>query len=81
MSNGELTAYDPKLDSTITQLYNEGKLPERLHNCLVRANINTVRELIAKTPKELLAIVWFGEKSLAEVVNMLDDMGLELKQT
>ncbi|MGD9753570.1 MAG: DNA-directed RNA polymerase subunit alpha C-terminal domain-containing protein, partial [Acidimicrobiia bacterium] len=54
-------------------------LSERPRNCLPRAQINTIGELIEKTEDDLLAITNFGQKSLDEVVAKLDERGLTLR--
>jgi DNA-directed RNA polymerase subunit alpha len=54
-------------------------LSERPRNCLKRAQINTIGELIEKTEDDLLAITNFGQKSLDEVVAKLDERGLTLR--
>lgn len=54
-------------------------LSERPRNCLRRAQIQTVGELIEKTPDDLLNITNFGQKSLDEVVDKLDELGFGLK--
>lgn len=53
-------------------------LSERAQNCLKRAQINTVGDLISHTPKELLQITNFGEKSLREVQEVLAAYELSL---
>jgi DNA-directed RNA polymerase subunit alpha len=76
---GELavsTAGSPDLDLPIEEL----DLSERPRNCLKRAQINTVGELLQKTVDDLLAITNFGQKSLDEVVAKLDERGLSLHQ-
>ena len=45
-----------------------------------RAQINTVGELIQRTPDELLSITNFGQKSLDEVLVRLDERGLALRE-
>ena len=50
----------------------------RTFNCLRREGIATVGELIQKTPAELLAIRNFGKKSLTEVQDKLQTLGLSL---
>ena len=55
------------------------ELTERPRNCLKRAQINTLSELLDKTPDDLLAITNFGEKSLDEVIAKLDERGLSLR--
>ncbi len=54
-------------------------LSERPRNCLRRAQIQTVGELIEKTAEDLLNITNFGQKSLDEVVDKLDELGFGLK--
>lgn len=53
-------------------------LSERPRNCLRRANINTVGDLVKSTEKDLLAITNFGHKSLEEVQVKLDSLGLSI---
>jgi len=54
-------------------------LSERPRNCLKRAQINTVGELLTKTEDDLLNITNFGQKSLDEVKQKLDERGLSLR--
>ena len=54
-------------------------LSERPRNCLKRAQINTVGELLQKTEEDLLNITNFGQKSLDEVKLKLDERGLTLR--
>lgn len=54
-------------------------LSERPRNCLKRAQINTVGELLTKTEDDLLNITNFGQKSLDEVKQKLDERGLTLR--
>ncbi len=55
-------------------------LSVRSFNCLKRAGIDTVGELVAYTPDEMLKIRNLGEKSLQEVQEKLDEHGLELEE-
>ncbi len=64
----------PDLDLPIEDL----DLSERPRNCLKRAQVNTVGELLQKTEDDLLAITNFGQKSLDEVTAKLDERGLSL---
>ena len=64
----------PALKLTIEEL----DLSVRSFNCLKRAQINTVRDLIAKTPEEMMKVRNMGKKSLDEVQNKLEKMGLSL---
>ncbi|MDA8056541.1 MAG: DNA-directed RNA polymerase subunit alpha [Actinomycetota bacterium] len=65
----------PDLDLRIEEL----DLSERPRNCLKRAQVNTIGELIERTEDELLNITNFGQKSLDEVIQKLDERGLSLK--
>jgi DNA-directed RNA polymerase subunit alpha len=65
----------PDLDLPIEDL----DLSERPRNCLKRAQVNTVGELVQKTEDDLLAITNFGQKSLDEVLQKLDERGLALR--
>lgn len=64
----------PALKLTIEEL----DLSVRSFNCLKRANINTVRDLISRTPEEMMKVRNMGKKSLDEVQNKLAMMGLSL---
>ncbi len=75
---GELidaTVSSPDLDLPIEDL----DLSERPNNCLKRAQVNTVGELLTKTEDDLLNITNFGQKSLDEVKAKLDERGLTLR--
>lgn len=65
------------LEMTIEEL----ELSVRSSNCLKRANINTVEELTEKTEDEMLKVRNLGKKSLDEVKNKLEELGLSLKET
>ena len=54
-------------------------LSERPRNCLKRAQIDTVGQLLDRTEDDLFAITNFGQKSLDEVLEKLDERGLALK--
>ncbi len=71
---GSSTSGSPDLDQPIEDL----DLSERPRNCLKRAQINTIGELVERTQPELLAITNFGQKSLDEVIQRLDERGLSL---
>ena len=68
------TQRDKVLEMTIEEL----DLSVRSFNCLKRANINTVEDLIFKTEGEMMKVRNLGHKSLEEVVNKLAMMGLSL---
>ena len=50
----------------------------RSYNCLKNANIRTIRELVLKTEAEMLKTKNFGRKSLNEIKEILQTMGLSL---
>lgn len=52
----------------------------RTVNCLMSAGIETIEQLVERTPKELLKIRNFGRKSLQEVQRKLEEYGLSLKE-
>jgi DNA-directed RNA polymerase subunit alpha len=72
---GATTTGSPDLDLPIEDL----DLSERPRNCLKRAQVNTIGELVEKTVDDLLAITNFGQKSLDEVIQKLDERGLSLR--
>ena len=65
----------PDLDLSIEDL----DLSERPRNCLKRAQINTVGELLLRSEEDLLNITNFGQKSLDEIKLKLDERGLSLR--
>ena len=65
---------DSKLSMTIDEL----DLSVRSFNCLKRANINTVADLIGKTGEDMMKVRNMGKKSLDEVQKKLEMMGLSL---
>ena len=56
----------------------ELELSVRSYNCLKRAGINTVQELVGKTPEEMMKVRNLGKKSLDEVLAKLKELGLQL---
>ena len=54
-------------------------LSERPRNCLKRGQINTIGELLLKSTDDLLNITNFGQKSLDEIIQKLDERGLTLR--
>ncbi len=65
----------PDLDLPIEDL----DLSERPRNCLKRGQINTIGELLLKSIDDLLNITNFGQKSLDEIIQKLDERGLTLR--
>ena len=54
-------------------------LSVRSYNCLKRANINTIEDLTRKSKDDMLKVRNLGLKSLEEVINKLEGMGLSLR--
>jgi DNA-directed RNA polymerase subunit alpha len=69
------TSTSPELDLAIEEL----DLSERPRNCLKRARVDTIGQLVQKSEDDLLAITNFGSKSLEEVIQKLDERGLSLR--
>ena len=59
----------------------ELELSVRSFNCLKRANINTVEELVNKTSDEMMKVRNLGRKSLDEVLQKLKDLNLHLRDS
>jgi DNA-directed RNA polymerase subunit alpha len=64
------------LDLTIEEL----DLSVRSYNCLKRAGINMVSELIEKTEEDMMKVRNLGKKSLEEVQQKLAELGLALRK-
>ena len=69
------TSTSPDLELPIEEL----DLSERPRNCLKRARIDSIGQLVQKSEDDLLAITNFGAKSLEEVIQKLDERGLSLR--
>ena len=65
-------------DKVMEMTIDDMDLSVRSYNCLKRANINTVEDLISKTEDEMMKVRNLGRKSLEEVINKLAMMGLSL---
>lgn len=63
-------------DKVMEMTIDDMDLSVRSYNCLKRANINTVEDLISKTEEEMMKVRNLGRKSLEEVINKLAMMGL-----
>ena len=77
--DGSLSASGPAtgnehLDKSVEEL----ELSVRSYNCLKNANIRTIRELVLKSEAEMLKTKNFGRKSLNEIKDILQTMGLGL---
>ncbi|NLY84780.1 MAG: DNA-directed RNA polymerase subunit alpha [Tissierellia bacterium] len=72
---------DDKKDKVLEMTVEELDLSVRSYNCLKRANINTVEELIQRTPEDMMKVRNLGKKSLEEVERKLAELGLSLKKS
>lgn len=68
---------DKVLEMTIEEL----DLSVRSYNCLKRAGINSVEELVDKSEEDMMKVRNLGRKSLEEVIKKLEDLGLGLRKT
>ncbi len=65
----------PELDMPIEDLL----LSQRPHNCLKRAQVNTIGDLVTRSEEELMGLPNFGAQSINEVKAKLDERGLALR--
>jgi len=75
---------EARVDSQLSRLYampiEELELSVRPYNCLKRAGIHTVGDLVSRTEEEIISVKNFGRKSLDEVKEKLATLGLSLKK-
>jgi DNA-directed RNA polymerase subunit alpha len=74
ISDQDRELYYDKLSKSVDEL----ELSVRSYNCLKNANIRTIGELVQKTEAEMLKTKNFGRKSLNEIKEILQGMGLSL---
>jgi DNA-directed RNA polymerase subunit alpha len=72
---------EPARDKILEMTIEELDLSVRSYNCLKRAGINTVEDLINKTEDEMMKVRNLGRKSLEEVVQKLEALDLKLALT
>ena len=68
-------------DKILTMPIDDLDLSVRSHNCLKRAGINTVYELVQKTEDEMMKVRNLGRKSLEEVKKKMGELGLSLRES
>ncbi len=73
-----LAASDPSIEAKLNMSVAELGLSVRATNCLESDNINSVRDLVARTPEQLLEVRNFGDSTLTEVREKLTELGLRL---
>ena len=76
--SGNGSGGDPELEMKLNMSLAELNLSVRAGNCLESENINTVRDLVALSEDQLLEVRNFGDTTLVEVRQKLDDLGLHL---
>ncbi len=77
MVDSKETQRDKILEMTIEEL----DMSVRSFNCLKRADIHTVEDLINKTEEDMIKVRNLGKKSLEEVIAKLNELGLSLKKS
>lgn len=75
MSQKELSLKDKLLETPIEDL----EFSVRSYNCLKRAGIHTVADIVSKTEQDMIKVRNLGKKSLDEVINKVKELGLEFK--
>lgn len=73
----ESSRKNSKLDVAIEDL----DFSVRTYNCLKRAGINSIGDLVARSEDEMMKVRNLGKKSLEEVIFKLEDMGLSLTES
>ena len=74
-----VTPEDDEKSKMLEMAIEDLELSVRSNNCLKRAGINTIDDLIKKTKGEMLKVRHLGLKSLEEVISKLNELGLSLK--
>jgi DNA-directed RNA polymerase subunit alpha len=77
MVEKEEESIDRLMEMTVEEL----DLSVRSYNCLKRAGINTVDELVRKTEEDMMKVRNLGKKSLAEIKEKLGELGLSLRKS
>ena len=70
---------EDKKEKVLEMTIEELDLSVRSYNCLKRAGINTVQELITKTEEDMMKVRNLGRKSLEEVQEKLEELNLSLR--
>lgn len=73
----EVDAEVQRIRELLAQSVDELDLSVRAHNCLKAANIKTIGDLVRREESEMLKFRNFGRKSLQELVEVLEDRGLQ----
>ena len=75
---GEAPKEEAKLNENLFRSVDELELSVRSANCLQQANIKTIGDLVQRSEAEMLKTKNFGRKSLNEIKDILQEMGLGL---
>ena len=75
MSQKEISKRDQLLETPIEDL----EFSVRSYNCLKRAGMNTIADIVLKTEHDMIKVRNLGKKSLEEVIQKVKDLGLEFK--
>ena len=79
--DGAKTSEEGTKSSVLQMSIDDLDLTVRSNNCLRRAGINTVEDIINKTEDELICVRNLGSKSLEEVKNKIEELGLHLRNS
>ena len=71
---------ESKKEKVLEMTIEELDLSVRSYNCLKRAGINNVEDLIGNSEEDMMKVRNLGRKSLEEVINKLRNLGLALKK-
>ena len=71
---------DTNKDKVMEMTIEELDLSVRSYNCLKRAGVNTVEDLAGKTEEDMMRVRNLGKKSLEEVLNKMESLGLNLRK-
>lgn len=77
MSHKEISKRDQLLESPIEVL----EFSVRSYNCLKRAGMNTISDIVDRTEHDMIKVRNLGKKSLEEVIQKVKDLGLEFKSS
>jgi DNA-directed RNA polymerase subunit alpha len=77
-ARGAIVSMDAALEAKLNMSLSELMLSVRAGNCLESENIMTVRDLVRRSPDQLLEVRNFGETTLTEVQEKLRELGLHL---
>ena len=71
---------DSKGNEVLKMTIEELDLSVRSYNCLKRAGVNTVEDLASKTEEDMMRVRNLGRKSLEEVLQKMESLGLSLQK-